>query len=142
MAILTDGVASELLEAPINALRVSLHPGGLAPRIVNLAEYGAHLIERLEREVAASADGELQALADELRGYPGVVGPSARDEHAAAMLFVPLVLRAGSVELRFFSTVATFGTALDITVAEMAIESFFPADDATAAALRANASAA
>ena len=73
MAILTDGVAPHLLETPINALRVSLHPDGLAPRIVNLHEYGEHLVSRLERQAAAAGgDQDLKALAAELRSYPGV----------------------------------------------------------------------
>jgi transcriptional regulator with XRE-family HTH domain len=136
MSILTDGVAAELLEPPVNALRVCLHPGGLAPRIVNLAEYSNHLLTRLHRQVVVSPDHQLVALADELRGYPGVVDTPHVRPDTAAMLFVPLVLRTDGGELRFFSTVATFGTALDITVAELAIESFFPADEATATALR------
>lgn len=138
LAILTDGVATDLLEPVANALRVTLHPEGLAPRIANLAEYGTHLLDRLHRQVRASADADLAALLDELRGYPGVPWrepPLPTDP--ASQLFVPLVLRTddgGTV--RFFSTIATFGTALDITVAELAIESFFPADATTAEVLR------
>jgi transcriptional regulator with XRE-family HTH domain len=135
LAILTDGVDPTLLAPPANTLRVSLHPDGLAPRIGNLAEYSAHLLERLHRQTVASADPELLALHDELRRYPGVSDEPAPPFDAAAMLFVPLVLRAGAAQLSFFSTLATFGTAVDITVAELAIESFFPADEATAAAL-------
>jgi transcriptional regulator with XRE-family HTH domain len=128
-------VAPELLEPPVNALRVTLHPDGLARDIVNLPEFSAHLLAQLDREIAACGDPDLAALATELRDYPGVAdGPAPGD--AAARLFVPLVLRSDSGELRFFSTIATFGTALDITVAELSIESFFPADAATAAALR------
>lgn len=120
---------------------MSLHPGGLAPRIVNLHEYSEHLVSRLERQAAAAGgDADLRELAAELRGYPGVSdAPSSRDEDddVASRLFVPLVLRVGDGRrLTFFSTIATFGTALDITVAELAIESFFPADAATADALR------
>jgi transcriptional regulator with XRE-family HTH domain len=139
----TTGLPPELLAPPLNALRVSLHPEGLAPRIVNLAEYSAHLLARLQRELAVSADPAVAALLDELRAYPGVVEEgrdSGRgDPDAASLLFVPLVLRSadGGPDLTFFSTIATFGTALDITVAELAIESFFPADEATATALRA-----
>jgi transcriptional regulator with XRE-family HTH domain len=141
--IMADGVAPALLTPPVNVLRLSLHPDGLAPRIANLAEYGAHLVERVRRQAAASGDADLTALADELVRYPGAglgqVGehdPSAEAD-PAAMLFVPLILRtSGGPDLRFFSTLATFGTALDITIAELAIESFFPADAATAAALR------
>jgi transcriptional regulator with XRE-family HTH domain len=137
IAILTDGVAPQLLDPVPNAMRVSLHPDGLAPRIANFDEWSAHLMERLHRQLAVSGDSELAALIDELSAYPGVSeGAGAAAVDAAPQLFVPLVLRVGDRELRFFSTIATFGTALDITVAELAIESFFPADEATAAALR------
>ena len=139
LSVLTEGVSAELLTPPANALRVSLHPEGLAPRIVNLAEYSAHVLSRLQRELAITADPAVAALYDELRGYPGVEDGTGRQNHkgTAALLFVPLVLRRpGGPDLSFFSTVATFGTALDITVSELAIESFFPADEATGAALR------
>ncbi|MGH9243125.1 MAG: helix-turn-helix domain-containing protein [Acidimicrobiales bacterium] len=139
--ILTDGVTPSLLARPMNALRVSLHPEGLAPRIVNLSEWSSHLLGRLRREIVASADPNLVALADELRGYPGVRDEAAHAPDPATLLFVPLMLRVSDQQqLRFFSTIATFGTALDITMAELSIESFFPADDATAATLRAHAS--
>ena len=140
LSVLTEGVSPTLLEGPINALRVSLHPDGMAPRIVNLAEYSAHLLARLHRQAALSGDRALFALHEELRAYPGVVDDPTAAGDPAAMLFVPLVLRAGgpggAPELTFFSTLATFGTALDITLAELAIESFFPADAVTEAALR------
>jgi transcriptional regulator with XRE-family HTH domain len=136
LAVLVDGVARELLTPPMNALRVTLHPDGLAPRIANLAEWAAHLVDRLQRQATASGDAALAALLDELLSYPGVAG-SHGEEDTAGRLFVPLRLRHDRVgELALFSTVATFGTALDLTVAELAIESFFPADDATARALR------
>ncbi len=136
--ILADGVAPELLAPPVNAMRVSLHPDGLAPRIVNLAEYSAHLMHRLRRQVATTADRDLVELIDELRHYPGVVDDLTATPDAAATLFMPLVLRSGNgATLTFFSTLATFGTALDVTMAELAIESFFPADEQTAAVLRA-----
>jgi len=136
--ILADGVAPELLAPPVNAMRVSLHPDGLAPRIVNLAEYSAHLMHRLRRQRATTADRDLVELIDELRQYPGVVDDVIATPDAATMLFVPLVLQTGDGStLTFFSTLATFGTALDVTMAELAIESFFPADEQTAAVLRA-----
>ena len=136
MAILTDGVAPELLAPPANAMRLSLHPDGLAPRIVNLREYGAHLLTRLARQSALAPDLGLAELLAELRGYPGFDEHDPAAAQPAELLFAPLRLRALGHELRFFSTLATFGTALDITVAELAIESFFPADPETAAALR------
>jgi len=135
LGLLAEDVDPALLT---NALRVSLHPDGLAPRIENLAEYAEHLLSRLDRQIAASGDRDLAALADELRTYPGVPAVPATSHDTPSMLFVPLVLRTAAGErLTFFSTIATFGTALDITVAELAIESFFPADEATAEALRA-----
>jgi transcriptional regulator with XRE-family HTH domain len=134
LALMSDGVDAALLEPPVNVLRVSLHPDGLAPRIANLAEWGTHLLTRLHRQVVLTGDPELVALRDELLGYPGV-GGIAEAHDPASMLFVPLRLRTGDTVLSFFSTLATFGTAVDITLAELAIESFFPADDATASAL-------
>jgi transcriptional regulator with XRE-family HTH domain len=137
IALMTADVDAELLQAPPNAMRLALHPGGLAPRIANLGEWRAHLLSRLRRQVALTADPVLSDLLDEVRAYP------CDDEHdveipAAGEVFVPLRLRHGDGdgELAFFSTVTTFGTPLDVTVAELAIESFFPADEATAAALR------
>ena len=133
LALLTDGVAPELLEPPVNTLRVALHPDGMAPRILNLGQYRAHLLDRLRREVALTADERLAALHDELSAYPAPPAPQAP---AHPEIAVPLRLRAGDRELAFFSTIATFGTALDITLAELAIEAFFPADQATADYLR------
>lgn len=134
--VLTDGVSAALLAAPTNALRISLHPDGIAPRIVNFAEWARHILDRLDRQIAVSADPDLRALAEELRTYPGVT-PSQPSDDLASRLFVPLVLHHNGRELRFFSTIATFGTALDITVAELSIESFFPADAGTAEAVAA-----
>ena len=137
MAILS-GISPELLEPPVNALRATLHPEGLAPMIVNLAEYSAHLLSRLHRQMVVSGDRELAALYDELRRYPGVNDGSGTAPHPATLVFVPLVLRRpDGTELTFFSTLASFGTALDVTLAELAIESFFPADPETEATLRA-----
>jgi transcriptional regulator with XRE-family HTH domain len=131
---LLEGVAPELLSPPVNVLRLSLHPEGMAPRIVNLGEWRAHLLERLARQVALTGDEGLAALSEELSAYPGP--PPNEEDRARHEIAVPLRLRAGGRELSFVSTIATFGTALDITVAELSIESFFPADAATASALR------
>ena len=136
LGVLTEGMAPDLLAPPVNVLRASLHPDGMASRIVNFAQWATHLVDRLRREADLYADAQLADLYDELCGYPGVAASSAPLD-TVSRLFVPLVLRAGDGELRFFSTVATFGTARDVTVEELAIESFFPADEATAAALRA-----
>jgi transcriptional regulator with XRE-family HTH domain len=132
LGLLVEDVAPELMEPPVNLLRVGLHPDGVAPRIVNLAEWRAHLLDRLRRQVERIGAPELQGLHDELSDYPGddsAVGPSND-------IFVPLRIRTRLGELSFFSTVATFGAAVDITVAELGIESFFPADGATGEAMR------
>jgi hypothetical protein len=130
---LTAGVAPHLLEPPVNVLRVSLHPEGVAPRIVNLAEWRAHLLERLRRQIAMTGDPALVALLAELQAYPAPPGPA---HDARQSIAVPLRLYTPQGELAFISTVATFGTAVEVTASELAIESFFPADDATAAAVR------
>jgi transcriptional regulator with XRE-family HTH domain len=135
IALLVEDVAPELLAPPANVMRVALHPDGMAPRIVNFAEWRAHLLQRLRHQVSVTGDAALAALYEEVSGYPGP--PHAESHHSAGgEVFVPLVFRAADRELRFFSTVATFGTAVDITMSELAIESFFPADASTAEALR------
>jgi transcriptional regulator with XRE-family HTH domain len=134
--LLTEGVAPELLEPPANVLRASLHPEGMAPRIANLGEWRAHLLERLERQVSLTGDDGLAALHEELLGYPGESTGEAHAEERGAGIVVPLRLRTDAGELAFFSTVTTFGTPVDITVSELAIESFFPADTTTAQVVR------
>lgn len=134
VALFTDGVAEELLAPPTNVLRVSLHPDGMASRIVNLGEWRAHLLGQLRRQVALTADPALAALYDELRAYP--CDQPEPELSGPGDIVVPLRIRHGDRELAFFSTIATFGTPLDVTVAELAIESFFPADPDTASFLR------
>lgn len=146
LSLLTAGAAPQLLRPPTNAMRLALHPDGLAPRIVNLAQWRAHLLERLARQVAVTGDGELTELLEEVAGYPppaAAAGATSDDasppspaHDLAGQIAVPLRLRHGDTELAFISIVATFGTAVDITVAELSIESFFPADAATADAIR------
>jgi transcriptional regulator with XRE-family HTH domain len=136
VALLTEGVAPELLAPPANVLRVSLHPDGMASRIINLGEWRAHLLGRLRREVALTADAALAALYDELRAYPCDQPAPEAEIPGPSDIVVPLRIRHGDRELAFFSTVATFGTPLDVTVAELTIESFFPADAETASILR------
>jgi transcriptional regulator with XRE-family HTH domain len=135
VALLTDGVALELLAPPANALRLSLHPDGMAGRIVNLGEWRAHLLGRLRRQVALTGDPQLAQLYDELRGYPCDQPEPKAELPGPGDVAVALRIRHHGRELAFLSTVATFGTPLDITVAELAIESFFPADPNTAAVL-------
>ncbi|HEX2034236.1 MAG TPA: helix-turn-helix transcriptional regulator [Chloroflexota bacterium] len=136
---LIAGISPALLEAPANVLRASLHPEGLAPRIVNLGEWRAHLFGRLRRQIGLTADPRLTALYDELRAYPCDQPEPELELPGQGDVAVPLRVRHGERELTFFSMVAAFGTPLDITVAELAIESFFPADAVTGAALRAAA---
>ncbi len=136
ISLLTAGAAPELLAPPVNALRLSLHPQGMAPRIVNLGEWRTHLLSRLRREVAVTADPDLTALYDELSDYPGDDAAPHAEVPGPGDVVVPLRIRTEVGELRFFGTVATFGTPVDITVAELSIESFFPADPETAAAVR------
>jgi transcriptional regulator with XRE-family HTH domain len=135
LELMAEGVDDHLLAPPLNVLRACLHPDGLGDRIVNFTEYAAMLVERVRREAEAYGDPQLVALHDELRGYPGVPATPAVD--VAGLVVSPLRLRAGGLTLSFFSTLATFGTARDVTVEELSIEQFFPADAATADALRA-----
>jgi transcriptional regulator with XRE-family HTH domain len=136
VALFTEGADSELLAPPANVLRISLHPEGMAPRIANLGEWRAHLLGRLRRQVALTADPDLARLLNELRAYPCNQPEPEVDAPGPGDIVVPLRIRHEGRELVFFSTVATFGTPLDVTVAELAIESFFPADPETAAILR------
>jgi len=131
IAVLTEGCDPALLTPPVNALRLSLHPDGMAPRIANLAEWRAHIVERLHRQVHTTRDPRLAELHAELAAYPG--GVTERPE--LTDVAVPLRLLRGDQELTFFSMTAVVGAPLDVTVAEVAIESFYPADAETAAAL-------
>jgi transcriptional regulator with XRE-family HTH domain len=141
--MLMAGAAPELVTAPINVLRLSLHPDGLAPRIVNLAAWRAHLLERLQQQIAATGDATLGALHDELAGYPApkVGHDSQIASPDLAGVAVPFQLVTPNGVLSFISTTTIFGTPVDITLQELAVESFFPADAATASALRAFADA-
>lgn len=132
------GIDPALLAPPINVLRVSLHPQGLAPRILNLPAWRAHLLHRLARQVELSVDPVLQALLEELRAFPG---PAHADTVAAApvpadLVATPMKLTTEAGTLSFYSTTTIFGTPVDITLSELAIEAFFPADAATGVALR------
>ncbi len=131
---LIASAAAELLEPPVNVLRLSLHPKGIAPLIANLAEWRAHILERLERQVAATADRLLAELLAELSGYPVVEGAGSR--HEIGDVLIPLRLASPVGELSFLSTTMVFGTPMDVTLSELAIESFFPADEVTGERLR------
>jgi transcriptional regulator with XRE-family HTH domain len=126
--LLTEGVSAELLAAPCNVLRLALHPEGVAPRIANLPEWRSHILGRLHRQATATGSATLLELYDELLDYPG--GLSGHTPGVEEVV-VPLRLRRGEQELSFFSISAVFGTPLDVTVSELAIESFFPADPET-----------
>jgi transcriptional regulator with XRE-family HTH domain len=126
---LYEGVAAELLEPPLNAMRLSLHPQGLAPRIVNLAEWRAHLLYRLRRQVELTADRALIDLLHEVSGYPAPAAAKAIDvEHEIA---VPFRIKTSVGVLSFFSMTTVFGTPVDVMLSELALELFFPADDET-----------
>ena len=131
----TAGCAPNLLEPPINVLRLSLHPDGMAPRIRNLGQWRAHILDRLAHQIATTGDDRLSELHRELSGYPGGNDGDEKGAggHDTRALTVPLRVAGPSSDLSFFSTTTVFGTPLDVTLAELAIESFYPADDLTAA---------
>lgn len=131
---LYEGVAPELLSSPVNALRLSLHPQGLAPRIANLAEWRAHLLSRLRRQVELSADPKLAELLREASAYR--VEGAFDDARLAHEVLVPFQLHTPAGVLSFFSTTTVFGSPVEVTLAELAIESFLPADGATAEAVQ------
>ena len=139
VAPLLAGAAAALLSPPVNVLRLSLHPEGLAPRIVNVEEWRAHLLARLRHQVDIAADPVLAELLVELSAYPAPKG-EGRTKAAAqgdyAGVVVPLQLATDAGILAFFSTTTIFGTPVDVTLSELAIEAFFPADPATAETLR------
>lgn len=136
VAPLLDGVAPELVTGEVNVMRLALHPNGLSPRIANLAEWRAHLLERLRRQVEVTADPGLVALIDELKSYPAPPASDRRPDDLGGVA-VPMQLLAGDRVLSFLSTTTVFGTAVDVTLAELTLETFFPADAETAEALRA-----
>lgn len=134
VAPLLEGIDPELLAPPLNVLRLSLHPDGLAPRIANLGQWRAHVLTRLQRQIDVSNDPVLIELRDELRAFP--IDDTDSASVSGVPLVVPLRLTTPSGPLSFISTTTVFGTAVDITLDELAIESFFPADAATAEVLR------
>ena len=140
---LIAGADAELLTPPINVLRLSLHPKGLAPRTANLAEWRAHILARLRRQVEVSGDPKLADLLQELSGYSLRETARSRSagDHEYAGVVVPFRLVTDDGILSFLSTTTVFGTPLDITLSELALETFFPADNATAEALRAQSGA-
>jgi transcriptional regulator with XRE-family HTH domain len=140
IALFTRHVKPELLEPPANVLRLSLHPDGMAPRIANLPEWRAHLLARLHHQAEATGDARLAELHAELAAYPagngqGQAEPCLFPAPSPAEVVVPLRYHGDARELCFLSVTAVVGTPMDVTVSELAIESFYPADAPTAAAL-------
>lgn len=137
-ALFAADVDPGLMGPPPNVYRLSLHPDGLASRVVNFAEVADHLLARLRHDVAVSADPQLAALLREVEDYPTVRALS-RPQLQRGQVVVPIQLRHPEGTLSLFSTVATFGTPVDVTVDELALETFFPVDRDTARRLRAMA---
>ncbi|MEU8097036.1 helix-turn-helix domain-containing protein [Streptomyces rubiginosohelvolus] len=157
VALLLEGVPEKLLTPPLNAMRLTLHPEGLAPRIVNLPEWRADLLAQMDRQIALVRSPALRELYDEVAAYPaparadgtgrtaegtGGAVPAAdradgagRERDRAAAFALPMLLEHGGRVLSFVSSIATFNTPMDVTVAELAIETFLPADRETAAYL-------
>ncbi len=135
-APLLAGIDPDMLAPPVNVLRLSLHPRGAAPRIANLPEWRTHILARLRRQVEVSADAKLLTLLEELRGYP--VPATTRPLPLAELesIAVPLRIATPQGVLSFLGTTMVFGTPVDITLSELTIEAFFPADAATAVAMR------
>lgn len=134
---LLEQVSPSLLTPPVNVLRLSLHPQGLAPRILNLAQWRAHLLERLARQLYLTADAALADLEAELKAYPAPQPARASDFRPYAGIAVPLQLATRRGVLSLISTTTVFGTPTDITLSELALETFFPADTETARVLQA-----
>ncbi|MGW1296440.1 helix-turn-helix domain-containing protein [Streptomyces sp. NPDC002533] len=151
VALLLEGVPEKLLTPPLNAMRLTLHPEGLAPRIVNLPEWRADLLAQMDRQIALVRSPALRELYDEVAAYPAPAradgtpratdgrGGAGRERAGAGVAFaLPMLLEHGGRVLSFVSSIATFNTPMDVTVAELAIETFLPADRETAAYLHAH----
>jgi hypothetical protein len=136
VAHLVAGADPTLLRPPVNVLRLSLHPAGLASRIVNLAQWRAHVIARLRRQIDVTGDAVLTDLLEELRDYPSPRGAGPPPEDDGGMIAIPFRLATIEGVLSFFSTTTLFGTPVDITVSELAIEAFLPADAETMEIMR------
>jgi transcriptional regulator with XRE-family HTH domain len=132
---LYEGVDPALLAPPVNAMRLSLHPDGLAPRILNLSEWRGHLLSRLRRQIDLTADPALIALLDEVQAY-GKGLSLAHPSPTPTDMVIPFRIRITAGVLTFFSTTMVFGTPVEVTLSELALESFFPADAETAAIVR------
>jgi transcriptional regulator with XRE-family HTH domain len=130
--VLTEGVSAQLLAPPVNVYRLALHPRGMAPRIANFGQWSFHVVDRLQQELLHNPSERLARLHEELAGYvPDRVVPT---DHLG--FAVPVRLRSSRGELNLLTTVTTFATAVDVTLAELKLEAFLPADEATVVALR------
>ncbi|GGR30320.1 helix-turn-helix domain-containing protein [Streptomyces netropsis] len=138
IAMLLAGVAEPLLAPPLNAMRITMHPGGLAPRIRNYREWRGHLLHQMERQLALMRSAPLRALYDEVSGYPLPEGGTERaaSGEGGVPFALPMVIEHEGRVLSFISTIATFNTPMDVTVSELAMETFLPADRETAAHLQ------
>jgi transcriptional regulator with XRE-family HTH domain len=135
------GLPDHLLQPPVNIFRASLHPDGMAALTMNFAEWGTYLLSQLRKLALSSGDASLAELEREVLAYPNVVELTATDGMCTpeeTNLLIPCRLRVGGVDLSLFTTLTTFGTPRDITLDELAVELFFPADDETEAVLRGN----
>jgi transcriptional regulator with XRE-family HTH domain len=134
--VMLAGADPSLLQGPVNVLRLSLHPQGIAPRIANLAQWRNHIFERLRQQIQATGDNVLTALLEELRSYPVPHGAAEHIEGEHLGVVMPFKYRTDQGVLNFISTTTIFGTPVDVTLQELAMETFFPADETTAQALR------
>ncbi|HMC14074.1 MAG TPA: helix-turn-helix transcriptional regulator [Albitalea sp.] len=133
---LLAGIEPRMLQPPVNVLRLSLHPEGLAPRIVNFAQWREHLFARLRQQIAASGDAGLVDLLHELQALPAPPDAGHATPVEVSPVAIPLQFRTPQGVMSFISTITVFGTPVDITLSELALETFFPADARTAELLR------
>jgi transcriptional regulator with XRE-family HTH domain len=138
--LLAEGVSPEFLGAAVNVYRLSLHPNGLRPRVLNFPEYARHMVSRLRHDATISGDAELFELLSEVESYPDMRSLSGASAERGTVA-LPLRIKSAVGDLSFITMVATFGTPFDVTVSELAIETFFPADTTTARRLRDRSSA-
>lgn len=135
--VFLNDIAPELLQPPVNVLRLSLHPEGLAPRIANLGQWKHHLFERLRQQIHSTGDAALQTLLEELQSYGASHGQDrVHLQGETRGVVMPFQLETAHGQLNFISTVTIFGSPMDITLQELALETFLPADAATAAVLQ------
>ncbi|MFI7007730.1 helix-turn-helix domain-containing protein [Streptomyces sp. NPDC050145] len=139
IAMLMDSLPEHLLTAPLNAMRLTLHPEGLAPRIRNLREWRGHLLAQMERQIALSRSEALRELYEEVAAYPVPEDAGQEPEEPVPYFALPMVIEHEGHVLSFVASISTFNTPMDVTVAELAIETLLPADPATVKYLQAAA---